>query len=210
MRYGTKLTEAPTNPANRGDHRERSGVHNRYDRPRAPCHRGHRPDAGDPRDLDPAVRRVSALGDGHLHGPRPGRSEARPPQGAGPGRDRQSRRGDHDDDREGARSDGELVDDPSSGQRPAGAPHARRGPGRGIHHHPQDRSEHGVRRGHLARRPEKGAGALPGHTVTRHDRERRDRRASHDLPAPVLGRRQSEAGRRHHHPDRRRIVRSTR
>ena len=48
----------------------------------------------------------------------------------------------------------------------------------------------------------KGPGHYPGHAAAGHDRQRRDRRPPHHLPAPVLGPRQAEARRRHHHPRR--------
>ncbi len=53
-----------------------------------------------------------------------------------------------------------------------------------------------LRRGHVARRPEEGPGPLSGHAVPGHDRQRRDRRPPHDVPAPVLRPRRAGARRR--------------
>ena len=73
--YGAGRRKRRTGPTTARRRRD----HGRYDRRRAPCDRGHRPDAGDPRTADPAVRRVPAVGNRHLHRPRPGKPEERVP-----------------------------------------------------------------------------------------------------------------------------------
>ena len=58
-----------------------------------------------------------------------------------------------------------------------------------------------LRRGHVARRPQEGPRPLPRHAVAGHDRQRRDRRSPHHVPAPVRRPRQDAARRRHRHHD---------
>ncbi len=71
---------------------------------------------------------------------------------------------------------------------------------------PRIGDQHGLRRGHVARRPEEGARPLSGDAAAGHDRQRRDRRSPHHLSASVLRRRQAADRRPDHHHDARRQV----
>ena len=184
--YGGGRRTRRTGPTTAGERTD----HGRYDRRRATCDRGHRPDAGDPRAPDPAVRRVPALGHRHLHRARPGEPQERVPAAARSSTTRTTPSSTGADDREEARStaDDHHDDDPVTTRRRR----LRRRP------RPTARSRASITipkiglelgyssRARRATTSKKGPGHYPGTPLPGNDRQRRDRRAPHHVPAPVL------------------------